>query len=224
VIKDLPYDADKDFVPVINLVRSNSVLFAKADAPFNSIKEMVAYAKVKPGVLNWATWGTASIPEVYLLWIRHQAGVNITGVAYKGSGPSTAALVAGEVDVTFMSIGGVLPHIKSGKAKPLAVVGNQRSAHLADTPSLAETGLDPGLRSYFGVFAPAGTPKAIVDRLNAEFAKALQTPRMKEFTHAQTLDPVGGSAAEFARFLKEDRANAGRVFKAIGVRPGNAKK
>jgi tripartite-type tricarboxylate transporter receptor subunit TctC len=224
VIKDLPYDADKDFVAVINLVRSNSMLFAKANAPFGSIKEMIAYARSKPGAINWATWGSGSIPEVYLLWIKHETGADITGVAYKGSGPSTAAVLAGEVDVTFMSIGPLLPHIKSGKAKALAVVGKDRSTHLPDTPSLAEEGVDPGLRSYFGVFAPAKTPKAIVDRLNAEFAKALQAPRVQELLRSQTLDAVGGSAEEFARFLVHDRANAGRVFKAIGVRPGEAPK
>ena len=222
LIKNLPYDPASDFVPVIYLVRGNSMLLAKGNAPFNSFKEMIAYAKSNPGVLNWGTWGAASIPDVYLQWIKHQTGVNITAIAYKGAGQAVPAVLAGEVDITFMAIGAVLPHIRAGKLKPLAVVGNLRSPHLSGTPSLAEEGADPGLRSYFGVFAPARTPKPIVDRLNAEFAKALQTPRIQEFIRKQTLDAVGGSAAEFAEFLKDDRANAGRVFRTIGVRSGDA--
>lgn len=222
LIKNLPYDPASDFVPIINLMRGNSMLLAKGNAPFNSFKEMIAYAKSNPGVLNWATWGAASIPDVYLQWIKHQTGVNIAPIAYKGVAPSMQAVLSGEVDVTFISIGLVLPHIRAGKAKPLAIIGNQRSPHLPGTPSLTEEGADPGMISYFGVFAPARTPKPIVDRLNAEYAKALQTPRIQEFIRAQMLDMLGGSAAEFAEFLKKDRDNAGRVFRAIGVRPSDA--
>lgn len=222
LFKNLPYDSARDFVPVINLFLSNSMLAAKANAPFNSFKEMIAYAKSNAGALNWATWGAASLPDVYLRWIKHQAGVDIAAIAYKGVAPSMQALLAGESDITFMAIGMALPHIRSGKLKALAVVGAARSAHLPETPSLAEEGADPGLRSYFGVFAPARTPKAIIDRLNAEFAKAIQTPRIREFTRAQILDAAGDSATDFAEFLKRDRDNAGRVYRAIGVRPADA--
>ena len=219
VFRNLPYDPDGDFAPVIYLARGYSLLFAKQNAPFNSFKEMIAYAKSHPGALNWATWGAASIPEVYLLWIRRETGIDITAIAYKGTAPALAALLAGESDITYDLIGSILPYIRAGKLKPLAVVGNIRSSHLPDTPSLVEEGLDPGMRSYFGVFAPAKTPRPVLDRLNAVFAKAAQSARFQEFARAQTLDVVGGSAAEFAEFLKNDRDNAGRVFKAIGVRP-----
>lgn len=222
VFKSLPYDPDSDFAPVINLARGYSLLLASQNAPFNSVKEMIAYAKSHPGKLNWATWGAASIPDVYLLWIRRQAEIDIAGIAYKGTAPSVTALLAGESDITYDLIGSVVAYIRAGKLKPLAVVGNKRSSHLPDTPSLAEEGLDPGLQSYFGVFAPAKTPKPVVDRLNAVFAKAMQSTRFQEFARAQTLETVGGSPAEFAEFLKQDRANAGRVFKAIGVRPVDA--
>ena len=222
LIKDLPYEPATDLVPVIYLVRGNSMLFAKGNAPFNSFKEMIAYAKANPGALNWGTWGPASIPDVYLRWIKHQTGVNIAAVPYKGAGQAVPAVLAGEVDASFMAIGAVLPHIRSGKLKALAIVGDQRSPLLPGTPSLAEESADPGLRSYFGVFAPAKTPKSIVDRLNAEFTKALQSPRIQQFTRTQTLDPVGGSPEEFAKFLKQDRENSERVFRAIGVRASDA--
>jgi tripartite-type tricarboxylate transporter receptor subunit TctC len=220
--KNLPYDADKDFAPVIYLVRGNSMLLAKGNAPFNSFKEMVAYGKAKPGVLNWGTWGPGSIPDVYRRWIQFSSGANIAEVPYKGAGQSVPAVLAGEVDVTFMSIGAVLPHIKAGKLKSLAVVGGNRSPLLPDVPSLLEEGADPGLRSYFGIFAPGSTPKPVVDRLNAEFAKALRDPRVQTFFRAQTLDIVGGSADEFAQFLKVDRANAAKLFKSLGVSPSDA--
>ena len=122
MFKNLPYDPYRDFAPVINLVRGVSMLFAKGNAPFNSMKEMVAYAKNNPGKLNWATWGVASIPDIYLQWLKHQAGVDIAAVPYKGAGHAVPATLAGETDLTFMAIGAVLPHIRAGKAKPLAVV------------------------------------------------------------------------------------------------------
>lgn len=222
VFKSLPYDADKDFEPVINLVRSNSMLIAKGNAPFGNFKEMIAHARANPGAVNFGTWGAGSIPEVYMLWLKHATGATMTGVPYKGSGPATAAALSGEVDVTFMSIGIVAGHIRAGKLKAMAVVGTQRSPLLPETPSLGEEGADPGLRSYFGVFAPARTPPAIVERLNAEFAKSLLSPKVQDYMRAQSFDPVGGSAKEFGEFLREDRANAGRVFRAIGVRPSDA--
>ncbi|MFM9971096.1 MAG: Bug family tripartite tricarboxylate transporter substrate binding protein, partial [Burkholderiales bacterium] len=101
-------------------------------------------------------------------------------------------------------------------------VGGRRSPALPDVPHLAEEGADPGLNSYFGIFAPGGTPKPVVDRLNAEFAKALQTPKVQEYLRTLTLDIVGGSADAFAQFLREDRINSGRVFKTMGVKPTDA--
>ena len=222
LFRNLPFDPETDFAPVIYLVRGNSMLLANASAPFNSYKEMIAFAKGKPGAVNWGTWGAGSVPDMYLQWTKHQMGAEITAVPYKGGGQAIPALLAGEVHISFMAIGPMLPHIKAGKLKPIAVVGDRRSPLLPDVPSLADEGADPGVRSYFGLFAPGKTPKPVVDRLNAEFGKALQSPRLQEFVRVQTLDVVGGSAAEFAEFLKADRAHAGRVFRAIGVRPTDA--
>ncbi len=222
MFKNLPYDPDRDFAPVINLVRGVSMLFANGHAPFKSMKELVAYAKSNPGKINWGTWGVASIPDIYLQWLKHETGVEIAAVPYKGAGQAVPAALSGEVDVTFMAIGAVLPHIKSGKVKALAVVGSQRSPLLPDVPALTETGFDPGLRSYFGIFAPGGTPKPVVERLNAEFNKALQLPKVQQFFRAQTLEIVGGTPEQFAQFLKEDRAIAGKVFQSIGVKPSDA--
>lgn len=224
VFKNLPYDPEHSFIPVINIAWGNNsgLLLAHAGVAFNSMKELVALAKAKPGTVNWGTWGPATIPDVYLQWLKHQAGLEITAVPYKGVGPGAAALLAHEVDITFASVGPTLQHIKSGKLKPIAIIGTRRSTYFPDVPTLAEQGFDPGLRSYFGIFAPAGTRQAVVERLNAEFSRALEAPRVQGLLHKYVLDPGGGTPAEFAEFLRSDRTNAGRVFRTIGIRPSDS--
>ncbi len=183
--------------------------------PVSSYSEMVSYAKVKPGVLNWGTWGRASVPDLYLEWIKRFEGIQITAIPYKGTGPTNSALHAGEIDFTYLGIGNALPQIKSGKVRAIAVLGNRRSPLLPDVPSLAEVGSDPNLPGYFGLFAPGKTPPAIVDRLNAEFVKAMRAARMQEFYRSYTIEPAYGSAHEFAELVKADRANAARIFKLL---------
>ncbi len=219
LFSNLPYDADKDFAPIIHLAWVSSMLVAKANAPFNSIKELVAVSKAKPASVNWGTWGPATSPDIYLRWIAKQAGVDITAVPYKGGAQTVPALVAGEIDITFMAVGPLMPLIKAGKLKPIAIAADRRSPLLPDVPSLADEGAYPGIMGWFGLFAPAATPKPIIDRLNSEFGKSLKTSGVQEFLRTQTLDPIGGSAEDFARFLKADSANAAKVFKAIGIQP-----
>lgn len=216
---DLPYNAEADFVPVINLGWTNGSLVANAKAPFNTYKEMIAYAKAKPGTLNFGTWGPASMPDLYLLWMRHRTGADIAAIAYKGGGPAYTAVIAGEVDLTYMGIGNALQQIKAGKVKPLVLFGNKRSSLMPNIPTLEEEGGDPALRSYFGAFAPAKTPKTIVDRLNAEFSKAIRTPKAQELYRNYTLEFEDNTPEGFAAFLKADRENTAKVFKSIGIRP-----
>ncbi len=214
---ELPYDPDRDLTPVIQLTTIQGVIVARADAPFGSISEMVAFAKAQPGVLNWATLGPGSISRVYLAWIRHQTDADITDIPYKGVAQAVPALLAGEVHLHYVGLGFVLNQIQAGKLKPLAVTGRRRSPILPEVPALEETVGDPALTSYFGVLAPAKTSRPIVDRLNAEFATALRTPRVREFLTAQTLEAAGNSPTEFAEFLHADQANAGRILRTIGV-------
>jgi tripartite-type tricarboxylate transporter receptor subunit TctC len=220
LFEKLPYDPFKGFAPIINVARGNSILLTDAKAPFSTYKELVAYAKANPGKLNWGTWGDGTTPDVYLQWVKRQAGVDIVSVPYKGAVPTMTALLGGEINVTFVSIGFALPNIKAGKVKPIAVVGDRRSSILPDVATLSEDGADPGLNSYFGVFAPAQTPEPIVNRLNAAFAQALVSPAVQDFLRIQALDGVGGSADAFAKFVQKDQVRAAEVFKAIGIRPG----
>ena len=216
------YDPDRDFIPVTNLGWSSNLIAANANAPFKNFREMIAYAKSKPGALNWGTWGEGTLPDVYLKWVAHQAGIKITAIPYKGAAQLNPALYAGEVDITYLGFGTALPQIKAGKIRALVAVGSRRSPYMPDLPTLAEEGGDPGLPSYFGVFAPAKTPQAIIARLNAEFAKAVHVPSAEEALRRFTVEPVGNSSAEFALFVKADRDNAGKVFRMMGIRQTDA--
>ncbi len=217
--RELPYDADRDFAPITQLVWINGVIVAGAKVPYASVKEMVAFAKRKPGTVNFASFGMGSTPHFFVEWFNKAGGVNIVHVPYKGAAQVIPALLSGETDATFLAMGIVLPQIRSGKMKALAVTGPRRSPYLPGVSTLAEQRLDPRLQNWFGLFAPARTPKPVVDRLNAEVVKALRQPRFEEqFLKVQAFDAVGNSPAEFAAFLKADRANAKQVIARTGIR------
>ena len=216
---NLPYDPDKSFAPIIKLAWTNNLLVANGKAPFNTYREMIAYAKANPGKLNWGTWGPATLPDLYLRWISAHDGVNITAIPYGGAGKANLAVYSGEVDITYMGFGVAGPQIKDGRIKPLVAVGDKRSPFMPDLPSLADVNADPGLQGYFGLFAPGGTPKPIVDRLNREFTKAIASPKVQEFYKVSTLVWQENTPEEFAAFAKADREAAAKVFKSIGVTP-----
>ena len=171
--------------------------------------------------LMYATWGSGSVPGIFLGWINHANNVQITPVPYKGAGPSLPAILAGQVHLTYTAIGLVQQHVTAGKLRVLAVAGKDRSPFVPGVPSIAEFNSDPGLNSYFAMFAPAKTPMPIVERLAAEFGKAVHSPKLKDLLQQQALIPVGNTPSEFAAFLKEDKVTAARIFKAIGVRPSD---
>jgi tripartite-type tricarboxylate transporter receptor subunit TctC len=219
---NLPYDAVNDFAPVTVLAWSNSMLVAGPKAPISNWKELVAVSRAKPNSLNFGTWGPASTPDIYLQWIKHATGLEMQAVPYKGAGQANPALLAGEIDLTLYGVGNALPHIKAGTLRPLVILGNKRAPLLPDVPTLAEEGADPGLSIYFCIFAPAKTPRPIIDKLNSEFVKALRTPRGKTMVEQFNLGAEGNSPEEFARFLAQDRASAARVFTALGIKPSAA--
>jgi tripartite-type tricarboxylate transporter receptor subunit TctC len=217
---NLPYDPEKSFAPVIMMALTNNLLVANAKAPFKTYKEMIAYAKANPGRLNWGTWGPATLPDLYLRWISSQAGVDIQAIPYKGgAAQANPAVYTGEVDITYMGFGVAGPQIAVGTIKPLVALGAKRSVFMPDLPSLGEEGGDPGLRGYFGMWAPAGIPKPVLQRLNAEFTKAIGTPQVQAFYKNSTLIAEPNTPDEFGVFAKADRDAAAKVFKSIGITP-----
>jgi tripartite-type tricarboxylate transporter receptor subunit TctC len=217
---NLPYDPEKSFTPVVMMALTNNLLVANAKAPFKTYKEMVAYAKANPGKLNWGTWGPGTLPDLYLRWISSQAGVNIQAIPYKGGAvQANTAVYTGEVDITYMGFGVAGPQLAAGTIKPLVAVGTKRSVFMPDLPSLGEEGGDPGLQGYFGMWAPAGTPKPILQRLNAELTKAMSTPQVQTFYKNSTLVVEPNTPDEFGAFAKADRDAAAKVFKSIGITP-----
>lgn len=216
----LPYDPEQSFAPVMRLALTNNLLVANAKTPFNSYKEMTGYAKANPGKLNWATWGPATLPDLYLRWVSSQAGVKIQAIPYKGgAAQANPAVYSGEADITYMGFGTAAPQIAAGAIKPLVAVGAKRSVFMPELPSLGEEGGDPGLQGYFGLFAPSGTPQPIVQRLNAEFTKALSTPQAQAFYKNSTLVAQANTPDEFAAFAKADREAAAKVFRSMGITP-----
>lgn len=221
LFKKLPYDP-AGLVPVVHLTVPRSVLVAKASAPFNNFKEFVTYAKANPGKLNFGTWGPSSYPDLYRQWIDRSAGTHVQGVPYKGvAGGTMPAVIAGETDLTILTIGQIFPQIQAGKVKAIAILGDKRWPGLPDVSTLAENGADPGTPSAWGIFAPPGTPAATVEKLNTEFSKALGAPSVREYLQASTLDAVGGSPSDFNRFLNDLRSNAQRVFRTLDIKPAD---
>jgi tripartite-type tricarboxylate transporter receptor subunit TctC len=219
LFSNLPYDPDRDFAPVINLGFTNNLLVASAKAKFSSYKEMIAYAKAHPGAINWATWGAATLPDIFARWIAYHEGISIVPVPYKGSAGTIPAVLSGEADITYMGFGTALPHIKAGKMKPLVATSAKRSRFMPELPSLGDEGGDPRLVSYFAIFAPAATPRATLQQMNAEFEKAIATPEAQNFFQRYTIDHTPNTIDEFAAFAKADRENAAKVFKSIGIQP-----
>jgi tripartite-type tricarboxylate transporter receptor subunit TctC len=217
---NVPYDAANDFTGVTNLVFTGAALiYTGRPGQYNSFRELIEKAKARPGTVNMATWGPGSASDLYLRYINQQFGVEIVPVPYKGAAPALTATLGGEVDMSFWGIGTLIPHLKSGKIKGL-VAALKRTPAAPDVPSFPDLGVpDPNLQQYFGLYAPAKVPAPIIDRLNAEFVKAVRSPQTGKFLGVQTFEAVGNSPAEFTAFMKADRENAGRLLKSFGVKP-----
>jgi tripartite-type tricarboxylate transporter receptor subunit TctC len=219
---NIPFDVENDFTGVTNMVTTSGLLFTSAQSPLTSFKEVIAQEKAKPGSLNIATWGPGTAPDLYARFINRELGLKLVQIPYKGAGPALTAALGGEVQISYFGIGAVLPQIRAGKLRALVATSQQRSKFLPDVPSLAEFGIDPGFTSYFGLYAPAKTPAALIERLNAVIVRALRTPAAEKFFAAQTLEIVGNSAAEFTRFMQTDREAAGRLIRSLGIKPTDA--
>ena len=214
VLSKIPYDAQKDFSPIILLATAPSVLAVNVGSPFKSIQELTAFAKQNPHKLNYASNGNGSSAQIATVIYESMAGVDLVHIPYKGLAPALSDLLAGQVQLMFSSTVAILPHIQAGKLRALAVTSAKRSPLLPNTPTLSESGLagyEAG--SWYGLLAPVGTPNDVIARLNQEAGKALSQPKVKESLVTEGAEVVGGSPQDFARYIRIEYARIGKLLK-----------
>jgi tripartite-type tricarboxylate transporter receptor subunit TctC len=218
IYKKLPYDLMRDFAPVTLASSTTNILVVHPTVPAKSLREFVALAKSARGKLNYSSAGTGSTTHMAAELLKSMARIEATHIPYKGSVPAVVDLVGGHVDFMFAPLPVMLPHVKSAKARALAVSTAKRSAALPEIPTVAEAGL-PGFEATnaVGVLAPAATPKAIVEKLNAEIVRVLKLPDIHERLVSMGAEPVGSSTGAFAEFLRVDIARWAKVVKDAGI-------
>jgi tripartite-type tricarboxylate transporter receptor subunit TctC len=215
----LPYDPVKDFAPIGLFTRLTFVLDVHPAVSAASVSELVALAKSRPGRINFGSSGQGATAHLATEMFMSATGARMTHVPYKGAAPAMTALIGGEVEVLFDSMPTTLPHARSGRLRPLAVTTLQRSALLPQLPTLDEAGVKGyELASWFGLFAPAGTPGAIVNRLNKAVNTATARPAMRERLSSQGAEPLGGTPADLASYLKRELAKYGKVIREAGIK------
>src|SRR3954468_1233171 len=199
------FDGTKDFAPITLAGVTPNLLVANPGVPFNDVKGLMAYAKANPGKLNYASTGNGTSNHLSFELLKAMTGINVVHIAYKGSAPAVTDLLAGQVQVMFDNTPNVLPHVKAGKLKGLAVSTKSRTAFAPDMPTVDEAGV-PGydVSVWFGVLTVAGTPPEIVKRLNAEMVKILTSPEIRERISKQGVDVVAGSPEHFSGLLKSE--------------------
>jgi len=207
------FDVTRDFAPITLAGVTPNLLVANPGVPFNDVKGLIAYAKANPGKLNYASTGNGTSNHLSFELFKAMTGTNVVHVAYKGSAPAVTDLIAGQVQVMFDNTPNVLPHVKAGKLKALAVSTRSRSAFAPEIPSVDEAGV-PGydVSVWFGVLTVAGTPPEIVKRLNAETTRILLSPEIKERISKSGVDVVAGSSEQFSGFLKAEVARWAKVI------------
>lgn len=218
IYKNLGYDTARDFAPITQIMSSPSVLVVNNNLPVRSLSELIAYAKARPGKLSYASSGAGGMQHHAGELLKLRAGIDVIHIPYKGAAPALTDVIGGTVDFGFKTASGVMPAILSGKVRPLAVAGNTRLAQLPDVPTMAEAGMpDLEADSWNGLFAPAGTPPAIINRLANATIAILQTPEIKERFAAISATPVGSSPEEFSKYVKAEIAKWGMVAKQANV-------
>jgi len=220
VYAHLPYDPVKDFAPVILLVKLPLIMAVNTEVPAKSVADIIALAKQKPGELSFSSSGSGGAPHLSGELFKSLTGTNLLHVPYRGSGPAVIDLAAGRITMMFDATPSLLPHIQSGKLRPLAAASPQRHPLLPDVPTFAELGLpNMNVALWYGVVAPAGTPTPVVQRLNAELNKILAMPDVRKALADQGADVAGGSPEDFAAFMRAEMERWGPVVKAAGIKP-----
>jgi tripartite-type tricarboxylate transporter receptor subunit TctC len=217
LFKKLAFDPVKDFAPVSLVAVTPNILVAHPSMPVKTVKELIAYAKAKPGTLNFPSAGVGSSSHLAGEMLKSLAGISMVHIPFKGGGPALVAVIAGEVQIMFATMPAAMPHVKSGKVKPVAVTTAKRSQAMPELPTIAESGVKGYEAStWYGLLAPARTPPAIVTRLHADTVKILAGPTRQRL-EIQGFEPEGGTPADFAAYIKTEIVKWAKVIKDAGI-------
>jgi tripartite-type tricarboxylate transporter receptor subunit TctC len=196
------YDPVKDFTPIVEIMRGFQILVVEPSSPWKTVADLVAYAKANPGKLNYANTGTGGLPDLAAQLFMIRTGTKMTGVSFRGGNQSATAILGHVIDLTFETGASLVPLIRAGKLRALAVQNDARSPLLPDVPTMAEAGVpDCEAQTFFGLVAPAGTPTAIIGRINAAMNEAMQTPDMQHLVANISSQNKPNTPAEFAKFI-----------------------
>lgn len=215
----LPYDANRDFAPIGLVVINPQILVFNAAFPPNSVKELIAYAKARPGKINYASVGIGSPNHLGAEMLKAYGGIELAHIPYKGTAPAMTDLLAGQVSLMFNSMPTVLPYVKSGRLKGVAVAGAKRAPAVPDIPTVAEAGLT-GYEyvTWYGMLAPAATPKPIIAKLNAELQRILTDRELAQRLAVQGADPSPSTPEQMGRYMLEEQARWRKVIKSAGIK------
>ena len=215
----MPYDALKDFAPITNVAITPNVLVINPSLPVNSVRELIGYAKANPGKLSFGSGSNGSAGHLAGELLKLDTGIDMVHVPFKGAAPATQALLAGDTQLMFDNLANATPQVKAGRLKALAVTTAQRSRLAPDLPTMAEAGV-PGfdISTWFGLLAPAGTPRDIVAKWNADVVRILNTPDVREKLLAQGAEPAPSTPEQFAQFIAQEYAKYGKIVKASGAK------
>jgi tripartite-type tricarboxylate transporter receptor subunit TctC len=216
--KKVDYDPIRDFDAVVQFVAAPLLLATNVNVPAKTVGEFIALAKSRPGQINYGSGGSGSSSHLAMELFKSMAGIDLVHIPYKGTGPMFAELIGGQLSATIASAVPLIPQVRAGKLRGLAVTGAKRAAAMPDLPTIGETVRGYEVTNWFGLVAPRGTSKAIIARINAELNQALKNPALKELLGAQGAESAGGTPDEFAALIKRDYAKWGKVVKASGAR------
>ncbi len=216
----LPYDPVKDFAPITQMVFLNQLMVANPGVPASNLKELIAYAKANPGKLNYASYGSGSQPQLAMEMLKSQTGIDIVHVPYKALPQAVSGTIANEIQLTFSGAASTMAFLKAGRLKAIAIGGEKRLALLPDVPTFAEAGFpDIPANAWFGLFAPAGTSRDIVQKLNTEVVRILREPDfMQKEVAAKGYELIASSPQEFTSFLVLDRNRKARAVRISGAK------
>lgn len=215
----MPYDPEKDLIPIGHAVTTPMAIVVSGKSPFRTLDELVTFAKAHPGRLNFASAGSGTTTQLGAELLKREAGIFITHIPYRGAAPAITDVIGGTADLLVADVPAVQSFVKGGQLRALAVAWPTRSATLPDVPATSELGLKGVVSStWYGVMAPANTPRDLVNRLNASLNKALQHPDTIAFLAGQGAAPAGGTPADFAKLVKSESAKWGQLAKAVGAK------